>query len=317
MSRIYLPWNASRPQLKAARQAQDERRGIIKALSHKQVSRRDLIKMGLFTGAGLLAPIRGLNPFVPNLLAQTPGGPGIPTGLPPSPLFGATAFSQPLPRFDVLPRQAMSALDYCPPQCEANTTDRYNVDPILGGGTGPAEGRPHGEMWAHQMWDQCPPQVAVEVTQSGNKGANTSYNPGLSTYGQKLLDINPASPLDLKFHPSMPVQAENSVWTFNGSVPPKLLIGRYGEPILFRHHNRLPSDWTQNNGFGRHTISTHAHNGHNGAENDGFPGAFFLPNQYYDYHYPILLAGFTSMNKYATDRMASSPTDSGGLVNVP
>src|SRR3954454_3012914 len=105
MKRIYLPWSASRPQMKAARHAQDERRGIIKALSHGQESRRDLIKMGLFTGAGMLAPIRGLNPFMPNLLAQTPGGPGIPTGLPPSPLFGAAAFSQPMPRFDVLPRR--------------------------------------------------------------------------------------------------------------------------------------------------------------------------------------------------------------------
>src|SRR3982750_1541824 len=166
MSRIYLPSNASRPQQKAARQAQEERRGILKALSHKQISRRDLMRIGLFTGAGLLAPIRGLNPFVPNLLAQTPGGPGIPTGLPPSPLFGATAFSQPLPRFDVLPRQAMAALDYCPPTREAHTLDKYNIGPALMNGqaglTGPAEGRPGGPMWAHQMWDRFPPQVAVE-----------------------------------------------------------------------------------------------------------------------------------------------------------
>ncbi len=150
----------------------------------------------------------------------------------------------------------------------------------------------------------------------GNKGPNTTYNPGISSYGQKLLDINPASSLDLRFHPAMPIQQENSVWTFNGTIPPKLLIGRYGEPILFRHWNRLPCDMTLNNGFGRHTISTHEHNGHHGAENDGFTGAFFFPNQYYDYHYPILLAGFTTMNTAATDRFASSPTDAGGLTQV-
>src|SRR4029077_18815806 len=34
------------------------------------------------------------------------------------------------------------------------------------------------------------------------------------------------------------------------------------------------------------------------------------------YHYPILLAGFTSMNTGATDRLASSPTDAGGLTLV-
>src|SRR3954451_12491312 len=315
---LFLPKNASRLALKAARQAQDERRGIIKALSHGKVSRRDLIKMGLFTGAGMLAPIRGLHPLQTNLLAQTPGGPGIPTGLPPSPLFGATAFSQPMPRFDVLPRKAMSSLDYCPPTREANTIDRYNVDPILGGGTGPAEGRPGGPMWAHQMWDRFPPQVAVEVTQQGNKGPNTTYNPSVSQTQTSLMGIapGPSSSLPLRFHPGMPIQDENSVWTFNGSIPPKLLVGRYGEAILMRHHNRLPVDVTQNNGFGRHTISTHEHNGHHGAENDGFTGAFFFPGQYYDYHYPILLAGFSSMNTGATDRFASSPTDAGGLKCV-
>ena len=313
---LFLPKNASRLALKAARQAQDERRGIIKALSHGKVSRRDLIKMGLFTGAGMLAPIRGLHPLQSNLLAQTPGGPGIPTGLPPSPLWGATAFSQSLPRFDVLPRKTLDTLTPAPTK-QANTTDRYNVDPILGGGTGPAEGRPGGDMWAHQMWDRFAPQVAVEATQQGNKWANTTYNPQVSQSQCNLMGYSAASTMPLCFHAKMPVQYENSVWTFNGTVPPKLLIGRYGEPILFRHHNNLPCDWQQNGGFGRHTISTHEHNGHHGAENDGFTGAFFFPGQYYDYHYPILLAGFTSMNTGATDRFASSPTDAGGLMNVP
>jgi FtsP/CotA-like multicopper oxidase with cupredoxin domain len=299
--------------LKAARQAQEERRGIIKALSHGQISRRDLIKMGLFTSAGMLAPIRGLNPFQPGLLAQTPGGPGIPTGLPPSPLFGAAAFSQPMPRFDVLPRLTMNTLTPAP-TWESNQT-LQDVDPLLGGGSGPIEGRPPGSMWAHQMWDKFPPQVAVEVSQMGNKGPNTSYNPGVASSLNS--GISAASPVPLKFHPLMPVQAENAVWTFNGTIPPKLLIGRYGEPILFRHHNRLPCDKTQNRGFGRHTISTHEHNGHHGAENDGFTGAYFFPNQFYDYHYPILLAGFSSYNTGAIDKYASSPTDAGGLVYVP
>ena len=194
MSRIYLPKDASRAQLKAAHQAQGERRGIIQALSHGQVSRRDLIKMGLFTGAGMLAPIRGLNPFVPNLLAQTPGGPGIPTGLPRSPLFGVAAFSQPMPRFDVLPRKAVNTLTPAP-TCEANTIDRYEVDPCNGGGTGPAEGRPPGPMWAHQKWDQFPPQVAVEVSQMGNKAANTVYNPSVSPSQVNLMGMGPSSTL--------------------------------------------------------------------------------------------------------------------------
>jgi FtsP/CotA-like multicopper oxidase with cupredoxin domain len=94
-------------------------------------------------------------------------------------------------------------------------------------------------------------------------------------------------------------------------------MGRYSEPILFRHHNGLPADVTLNNGFGRNTISTHEHNGHHGAENDGFTGAFFFPNQFYDYHWPIKLGGFTTINTGATDNRASTPDGSGGLINIP
>jgi hypothetical protein len=115
----------------------------------------------------------------------------------------------------------------------------------------------------------------------------------------------------------MPTQQPNSVWTFNGTIPPKLMLDRYGEPILFRHDNRLPADVTQNNGFGRNTLSTHEHNGHHGAENDGFMGAYFFPNQFYDYHYPFVLAGFTTINTGATDPRAGSPNGSGGINKVP
>jgi len=112
------------------------------------------------------------------------------------------------------------------------------------------------------------------------------------------------------------VQGPLALWTFNGTLPPKLVMGRYGEPILFRHHNRHPADVSQNGGFGRHTISTHEHNGHHGAENDGFTGAFF-PGQFYDYHWPILLAGHDTINTNAADRRAGSPDGGGGITKVP
>ncbi|MFL6390406.1 MAG: hypothetical protein ACJ71U_23220 [Terriglobales bacterium] len=115
----------------------------------------------------------------------------------------------------------------------------------------------------------------------------------------------------------MPTQQPNSVWTFNGTVPPKLMLGHYGEPILFRHHNRLPADVTQNKGFGRNTLSTHEHNGHHGAEMMDSPARTFSPNQFYDYHYPFVLAGFTTINATTTDPKAGSPNGSGGINKVP
>src|SRR5947208_4137624 len=307
MRRIFLPSNTSRARLRAAEQARMHRAEIVREMSWGRLSRRDLIKMGLLTGAGLLAPIRGLNPFMP-----TDAWAQIPTGTPPSPLFGVQPFTQPMLRFDVIPRNPVSSLNPAP-QAQSNQTQQP-VDPALGGGTGPIEGRPPGPVWAHQRFAQFPPQVAIEMTQA-QATTNFTYRPEVPA--RLNSGVNPAAPIPLRFHTQWPTQEPNSVWTFNGTIPPKLVQVRYGEPVLFRHHNGLPADVTQNNGFGRHTITTHEHNGHHGAENDGFTGAFFFPNQFYDYHWPVVLAGHFSVNTAATDRMASTPDESGGLINVP
>jgi FtsP/CotA-like multicopper oxidase with cupredoxin domain len=306
MSRIYLPCNASKSRIRQAEEARRNRAEIVRERSWGRVSRRDLLRWGLFTGTGMLAPIAGLNPFVSRAAAADP------VGVPRSPLFGAQPFTQPMPRFDVLPRKPASSLNPLA-MAEANQT-LQPVDPLLGGGMGPIEGRPPGQIWAHQRFTEFPPVVAVEARQAPAT-INNVYRPEVPS--RLNSGIDPTRGLPVRFHPRMPTQHPETVWTFNGTVPPKLVQARYGEPVLFRHHNRLPADVKQNGGFGLHTISTHEHNGHHGAENDGFTGAFFFPNQYYDYHWPIVLAGHFSINKAATDRMASSPDGSGGLVNVP
>jgi manganese oxidase len=288
--RIYLPWNTSKNRLKEAEDARNNRLEIVKALSWGQISRRDLLKWGLISAAGALAPIKGLNPFVTSAYGE------VPTGAPSSPGIIGLEFTQPMLRFEVLPRNPISSLNPAPMK-EANQT-LQRVDPALGGGFGPIEGRPPGPDWAHQRWAELPPAVAVEATQECAK-------------------TNPNGNIAFKFHPNLPTQGPLAMWTFNGTIPPKLVLGRYGEPILFRHHNKLPADVRLNGGFGRHTITTHEHNGHHGSENDGFTGAFFFPGQFYDCHWPIILAGHDTINADATDKMAGSPDDNGGYTKVP
>src|SRR5256712_8510830 len=309
MSSIYLPWSASKARQRDAERARQNRAEIVRELCWGRVSRRDLIKWGLFTSAGMLAPIGGLNPFVATASAKSDDNP---TGAPRSPLFGVQPFSQPMPRFDVLPRNPLSGLTPSP-QAEANET-LIPMDQALGGGYGPCEGRPPGPVWAHQRYSEFTPSICVEATQA-QATTNYRYNPQVASSLNSGID--PTHGLPLRFHPGLPNQNPSAVWTFNGTIPPKLVQARYGEPLLFRHHNGLPTDVRQNGGFGRHTLSTHEHNGHHGAENDGFTGAYFFPNQFYDYHWPIVLAGHYSVNTAATDRMASSPDGSGGLTNVP
>src|SRR2546426_5921515 len=307
---MYLPRNASKARLREAENARKNRAEIVKALADGQVSRRDLIRMGLMSAAGTLVLTNGLSVFAPSAYAS------IPTGAPRSPLFGVQAFSQPMPRFDVLPRNPVAALSPAP-TAQANTTQQ-TLNPALegvrAGDTGPIEGRPPGPIWAHQEFTRFPPMISIEATQEGAK-ANTVYNPGVaSTFNSGIVATNPFPP---RFHPGLPNQGPLALWTFNGTLPPKLMQVRYGEPVLFRHYNKLPFDVRQNGGFGRHTISIHEHNGHHGAENDGFTGAFFFPGQFYDYHYPIVLAGWRNINAAATDRRAGGPTDNGGINKVP
>src|SRR3954463_4933519 len=307
---MYVRKKSSKARLREAQDARDNRLDILKALSHGQVSRRDLVRMGLFTGAGAMVIKSGLNVFAPSAYAA------IPTGMPPSPLFGVQPFSTPMPRFDVLVRHPTTFLNPAP-TAQANTTQQPlnpALEGVRPGDTGPIEGRPPGPIWAHQDFATRPPKVAVVASQEGAT-TNTVYDPQVpSTLNS---GIDPKAPIPLKFHPDLPTQTPFNVWTFNGTIPPKLVQGRYGEPILFRHSNRLPFDVQQNAGFGRHTISTHEHNGHHGAENDGFTGAYFYPGQFYDYHWPIVLAGLRSINTDASDPRASTPNDAGGIDKIP
>src|SRR5690242_18614695 len=104
---FFLSPKASKARLREAEQARKNRWETVNAYSQGQVSRRVLLKLGLFTSAGLMLPISGLSPFARSAYADS----NIPTGLPSSPLLNNTpAFSTPMPRFDVFPRIPVSSL---------------------------------------------------------------------------------------------------------------------------------------------------------------------------------------------------------------
>jgi manganese oxidase len=342
---LWVREDADRGKWREAEQARQNRREIQQALNSGEISRRELVKWGLYTSAAVIAPIGGLSPFVRSAHGQTAdasstfrtgaAGTGVPTGLPLSPTFGVLPFTSPMYRMDILPQyyvpgseaakypmpsipQSTTALSPVP-TAEANTTQQP-VNPLLVNGTtgltGPIEGRPPGSIWAHQKFSEFPPQIQIRIN-SADAVANSSYSPGVASNFNS--GINAYSSVPGAFNPSFPVQTNNSMWLFEGTLPPKLMISRYGFPALMREYNQLPFSITQNgvNSFGRYTLSTHEHNAHHGAENDGFTGAYFYPGEFYDYHYPWTLAGWTSINTGATVKEAGAPDGNGGIVKVP
>ena len=291
----------------------------------------------------------------------------IPTGAPASPLFGARPFTQKMLQFEEFGTRAMPAeestnsVTLAPPADCTSSPKAPQIDRIINQKLWPTpmreanvyrpnpwaakigncvgytlktsaiEGRPPGELYAHQRYTDFTPQrffVSIQAGARTNTGARDmwqkhqylkgEFGPGglyynTTGYTGSEGTTNGIAP---RLHPLMPVQNANSVWTFDGTLPPKLLMARYGEPLLFRHYNGLPIDVAANNGFGHHTITTHEHNGHNPAESDGFAAAYFYPGQYFDYRWPMQLAGYDSINTDAIDPHAAMPEANGTLTKI-
>jgi hypothetical protein len=162
---MFISPKASAARQREAQNARDNRAEIVKALGLGQITRRDLYKWGIFTVTGALALKNGLSPFAQSAFAN------VPTGTPLSPLFGAAKFSTPLPRLAVqtpIPLTKDPATDNAvfpaalgerPAKRLSYHTD-FNAHPTdpqfknLISGRGPIEGRPPGEIFAHQRWDE-------------------------------------------------------------------------------------------------------------------------------------------------------------------
>jgi FtsP/CotA-like multicopper oxidase with cupredoxin domain len=309
---MYISTKASRIRQREAQRARDNRAEIVKARSLGQVTRRDLMRWGIFTASGLLVCKNGLSPFARSAFAA------VPTGTPRSPLFGVQKFTQPMPRLRTqtpLPITRDANGDACYPTALGYHNAKrlsYHTDysnwtqgppdqnpfrnPVTN--RGPMEGRPPGELFAHQRWDEFFPKVGYVMSW-------TQCAPGT------------------RFHPGLPAQNPDSVWcygngdTTQGQMPPFLIKARYGEPVCTRIYNHTPVDRAQNGGFGRNEQQLHFHNAHNGAESDGATGAHHFPGTFYDYRWSTTLARRDKINTGATDPRAAGPDDSTGIVKVP
>lgn len=298
---------------------------------------------------GKPSPLYGAQPFTQQLVLfeefgpekLDPTTPAAPLSFPPAAIGPAPAQDPNNIARSAPPGTALDAFLRQPgltpfPSQFANTVDRNpwqaQIELFLNRHIGSsAEGRPPGKGWAHQRWNEFYPQVAYKTVQTGAR-LNGGLRDSRQMHGYAVGEFGPgglyhnvagvpatdgtAKGVDARFHPAMPVQDHNSVWTFDGTLPPKLLMVRYGQPVLMRHYNGLPIDPSANRGFGLHTITTHEHNGHAPAESDGYANAFFFPGQYYDYRWPIQLAGYDSINTKAEDPRAAFPCAPGETLWV-
>lgn len=218
--------------------AADNRRELIAA----GFRRRDLLKLGLLTSAGMLIPKKGLSAH-----PVSRSGVLLPDDSPNSP--PTSEFNQLMPRLQVLaPVAALTPAPTAAPNTAAGEARTVT----------------------HQAFAQFPPQRFYQLSEQ---------------LGSVL--VTPAGELPLQ-----------PIWGFNGVTPGPMIVERYGTlgspqngSVLLRMRNNLPAN---NGGFGLPSTTTHLHNGHTPLESDGFPCFFKERGQFYDHHYPNVLAGVNS-----------------------
>ena len=252
---------------KVLRQAQSNRLEIVKA----KLSRREMVRAGLLTAGGSLIVKQGLSnrAFGAETLTD-----------PDSTLSKATASPPIRPWMAPMPRLKLKT------HISASNLTCGLPDPITGkyilevpDGTTPIDGAT--KRINHQFFKDNP-----DGTYTDKFGDTKFYQ----------LD---AKETLIKLHPDY---APTKYWAFDGVVPGPLIRAKYGEPVMVRFNNQLPSVKIPQ-AYGIAEMTTHLHNGHTPSESDGNPVNYFNsmndpnainPHGYKDQHYPNVRAGYTA-----------------------
>ena len=264
--------------------AQRNRQEIVKA----KLSKREMIRLGLLTAGGSLIVKQGLSSRAFGAAGLTDKDTTLST-VPPSP--PARPWKAEMPRLELKPK--MPAVDHKHMAYGLPAPD--GTTPVLEAGM----------RMPHQYFSYD------AATDTFGPGAAGSFIP------RKFYDLT-ARETELQLHPDY---SKTKVWAFDDQVPGPLIRAKYGEPIVVRYHNRLPSAKIPQ-AFGIAEITTHLHNGHTPWESDGNPVNYFgtdadgvfpcdknantatNPNAdkvlgFKDQHYPNVLAGFRTINSGA------------------
>ncbi len=218
------------------------------------LTRREMLRMGLITGAAALGPAS-------RILAQTSTTNGV--GVTP---IVTQPFMEACP---IMPVKMPVATGL---GCEnsLSLTNSVTLQPMTMAGPLKANVPFEGERTAvgtyHQRYAQFAPQNAYELHVKETKQ---------------------------KFHPAIPATPVWGFdGTFPGPTF-KAQYQKPGAPSanLVRFYNELPSNHV---GFGIPSVTTHLHNAHTAPESDGNPSNFFGPGTCWDNHYPNVLAGFST-----------------------
>lgn len=266
---------------KEEQQALNNRLELVKA----GFTRRDLMRMGMMTGAGVLIPKLGLTHVQGQTMSSSSfsrgsgcysGGCNL--GCSPQP---ARVFVDPLPIPPVLPARPITdpGLQFgAPPQVCPNNVPNVNNGNLPFEGRGQYNGSLAPGSDCFQFFSQYP--VQQYFVQRIRANTNFRITSDTNIPAQTIWGFNLGG------------SASSDVATFPGPT----IVTHYQQPWLVRRFNELPTQ-SQNGGFGVPEISTHLHNFHTAPESDGGPCRWFFRGQYFDYYHTAQQAGFASTHQ--------------------
>lgn len=263
------PISSSRDE-RAVEKYMQEVRDIVAA----KLTRRDLLKMGLTASAGGLVSITG-DAFYPNLAMAGDSN-----------IHISPRCTKPWTDLLPIPKVCVPVDEFEGPEVdmEGCKSDFNRWNPGMDDYCDFKEAR----VEPHQRWDEF----------GGNAGITARY---------ELM----AKEVDWNFYSALEYPNFNSkVWTYvdlnSDAIGVLRIKAQYGEPVVMRMHNGLPTNKGHGNGdnqgFGINQISPHLHNAHNPHTSDGGPTRFYDSGTWWDHWYPNVRAGFASTHKNGTTR---------------
>jgi FtsP/CotA-like multicopper oxidase with cupredoxin domain len=207
------------------------------------------MRLGLLTAGGTLIAKAGLSTRAFGQAAPTLNDPDSTLSkAPASP--PVRPWIAPMPRLTVKTPVAPGAMEYGPPD-----------------GTTPIDGAT--KRIPHQYFSYTPPPAGAPAGTAGTYGASPA-NPTYNFAPQKFYELEMKESF-IKVHPDY---AKTRFFAFDEHVPGPLIRAKYGEPVLVRYKNKLPSVSIPQD-YGIAEMTTHLHNGHTPSESDGNPVNYF------------------------------------------
>jgi FtsP/CotA-like multicopper oxidase with cupredoxin domain len=108
-----------------------------------------------------------------------------------------------------------------------------------------------------------------------------------------------------QYHPDPPYAAGSVSWGFRSgdlpwSTPGPIYQARYGEPVLVRRFNDLPTVGHARVTWALPSTTSHLHNGHTASESDGNPQDWIDSGEFWDHHYGNFPSGMDPREKLTT-----------------